>query len=689
MLTKLSIDQALIKAKTYINNGKFTEAQELYQSVLRAFPKNLRAKQGLIDLKKYKNKNLENQPLDVINNLLNLYHQGKFIDVIKHARYISSKNSNAFEIWSIVGASAAQIGMLDEALKAFKEVITLKPDSAEAYSNLGNVLKDQGKLEDAVKVFEKAILLKPDFAEAFNNLGIVLHAQGHVDEAINSYKKATSLKPDYAEAYANLGLILKAQGKFDEAFKAFKEVITLKPDYAESYTNLGLILKAQGKFDEAFKAFTEVITLKPDSAEAYSNLGNVLKDQGKLEDAVKVFEKAILLKPDFAEAFNNLGIVLHAQGHVDEAINSYKKATSLKPDYAEAYSNMGSVLQDQGKLELAIEVVKKSISLNPNSSEGHLNLSFMLLNNGKIKEGLDEYEWRCETARGLSRHRSFSQPLWNGKDSLKDKRILLWCEQGIGDTINWASCLLLVSSQAKNCILECQDKLIPLLKRSFPKIDIKFENRKLDEHRNDFDVHLPMGSLYKNFVKEILNNKKVESFLVPDPIRVNFWKKRLKSIGKGPYIGISWKSSNLTSERSQNYTPISAWYPLLKIPGITFLNLQYKDFANDLELIQSKIGVKVHNFDDLDHYDDIDDVAAFCAALDMVVSTKVTPSLISAGVGTATKLMNWRQSSWNNLLMNPRGPNIDIFERNTWETWDNVIDLVTEDVLKFTKNWSY
>jgi tetratricopeptide (TPR) repeat protein len=655
MLKKLSLDQALIKAKTYINNGKFTEAQELYKSVLDDFPKNLRAKQGLIDLKKYKkNNHLENQSLTVINNLLNLYHQGKFLDVIKHARHISTKNSKLFEIWSIVGASAAQIGMLDEALKAFKEVILLKPDYAEAYSNLGNVLKDQGKLEGALKAFEKAIFLKPDFAEVFNNMGIVLHAQNQVGEAINSYKKAISLKPDYAESYNKLGLILKSEGKFDEALKAFKEVITLKPD----------------------------------SAEAYSNMGNVLKDQGKLEGALKAFEKAIFLKPDFAEAFNNMGIVHHAQNQVDEAINSYKKATSLKPDYAEAYSNMSSVLKDQGKLELAIEAVKKSISFKPNSSEGHLNLSFMLLNSGKIKEGLDEYEWRCKTARGLSRHRSFSQPLWNGKESLKDKRILLWSEQGIGDTINWVSCLLFVSSQAKNCILECQDKLIPLLKRSFPKIDVKSENRKLDKYRKDFDVHLPMGSLYKNFIKEILYNKKVETFLVPEPTRVNFWKKRLKSIGKGPYVGISWKSSNLTSERSQNYAPITAWYPLLRLPGITFLNLQYKDFSNDLGLIQSELGVKVHNFDDLDHYDNIDDVAAFCAALDMVVSTKVTPSLISAGVGTATKLLNWRQSSWNNILMNPRGPNIDIFERNTWETWDNVIDLVAEDILKLTKNWS-
>ena len=93
----------------------------------------------------------------------------------------------------------------------------------------------------------------------------------------------------------------------------------------------------------------------------------------------------------------------------------------------------------------------------------------------------------------------------------------------------------------------------------------------------------------------------------------------------------------------------------------------------------------MHNFDDLDHYNDIDNVAALSAALNMVVSTKTTVPLISAGVGTSTKLANWRQSAWNNILLNPVSPSIDIFERDTWEPWDNVFNLIAKDILKLTK----
>ena len=101
--------------------------------------------------------------------------------------------------------------------------------------------------------------------------------------------------------------------------------------------------------------------------------------------------------------------------------------------------------------------------------------------------------------------------------------------------------------------------------------------------------------------------------------------------------------------------------------------------------IKNELGVTVHNFEDIDHWNNLDDVAALCTALDMVVSNKITVPLISAGVGTSTKLANWKQSSWNNILLNPRGPSVQIYERNTWETWENVFSSIAEDVLNFTK----
>ena len=545
MLTKLSVDEALMKAKFHAKKGEFVEAQKLYEGILIKFSHNKRAQQGLADLNNIKQKNVTNNPpQEVIDQLINLYKQNQLEVVVKIAQALTKQYPETFMLWNILGTSAAQIDMPDQAIIALKKVISLKPD------------------------------------------------------------------------------------------------------YADVYVNLAVVLKQQKKLDEAIEACNKAVLLKPDNTNAYYNMGNVLNDQGKL----------------------------------DEAVEAYNKAISLNPDHALAYNNIGNALKDQGKIEASIEAYNKSISLNPDYPETHKNLGLALLQTSRIKEGLEEYEWRWQTEKLLPLQRYFSKPMWDGKANLKDKTILLWCEQGIGDTMNWSSCLPCLTSRAKHVILECQKKLVPLLSRSFPNVEVKVQDRSLDTDRDDFDLHLPMGSLYKHFIDEIIENDKVDAYLVPVPARVKFWRRRLKSLGKAPYIGVCWKSSVVSAYRLQHYPPISDWSAVLKTPDVTFINLQYTDYADDIVKVKDEFGVTIHNFDDLDQYDDIDDVAALCAALDMVVSTKVTPPMISAGVGTATMVANWRQSNFNNILNNPLSKSFKMIHRDTSEPWDKVFKLIEEHI---------
>jgi len=610
-----------------------------------------------------------------------LADQGKPEEAIEVYNKALAIKPDYAEAYSNMGNALKEQGMLEEAIEAYTKALAIKPDYAEAYSNMGVALADQGKLEEAIEVYNKALAIKPDYAEAYSNMGMALKDQGKLEEAIEAYNKALAIKPDFAEAYSNMGVALADQGKLEEAIEVYNKALAIKPDFAEAYNNLGNALKEQGKLEEAIEAYNKALAIKPDYAEAYSNMGVALADQGKPEEAIEVYNKALAIKPDYAEAYSNMGNALADQGKPEEAIEAYNKALAIKPDYAEAYSNMGIALKDQGKLEEAIEAYNKALAIKPDYAEAHMILSFVLLNANRLSEGFAEYEWRWKTKEGLKTERHFSQPLWNGKTSLKGKRILLWCEQGVGDTINWSHCLPFLASQAQHCILECQEKLIPLMARSFPNVEVKAENRSLDSERDDFDLHLPMGSLFQHLVSKISSCGKADAFLVPDPVRVNFWRKRLHSIGNGPYVGISWKSSNMKRSRLPNYAPIFELSPVLTLPGITFINLQSTDFENDLAKIKNDLGVSVHNFDDLDHYDNLDDVAALSSALDIVVSTHNALPIITAGVGTPTKLASWEQSSWNNNLFSPHGPFINKFQKNTWERWDEVFRLISRDML--------
>ena len=200
-MAKLSVDQALLKAKSHAKKGKIQEAQELYEGVLQAFPKNKRAQQGLAVLNKPKQLNAtQNPPRETINQLIILYNQRQLVAVVKQAQALTRQYPNALIIWNILGTAAAQTGQIDQAINAFKRVTAIRPDYADAYYNMAVVLKDQGKLEEAIEASKKALSLKPDYAEAYYNMGNVLKDQGKLEEAIEAYKKALSLKPDYAEA---------------------------------------------------------------------------------------------------------------------------------------------------------------------------------------------------------------------------------------------------------------------------------------------------------------------------------------------------------------------------------------------------------------------------------------------------------------------------------------------------------
>ena len=684
MPMSLPVDKALRKAQSHIKVGELAEAEELYKQVLLKYPKNKKAIQGYQKLKAgitSKNALTIEPPQELIDEAISLYNQGQFKELLSKVDPLLSLFPKATALFNLQGACNAALQNHDSAIDSYKQAIRIQPDCAEAYCNMGASQNDKGDLDAAIGSYKRAIKIKPHYADAHSNMGNTLKENGDFDAAIDNYRQAIKINPSYAEAYCNMGNALQQKGQLNAAIDSYKQATKIKPDYAKAYYNMGAALQEQNEITASINNYKKAIKIKPDYAEAFNNMGTSLQQIDELDLAIKSYEQAIKIKPDFAEAFNNMGSALTDRGDLGASIESCKKALEINPSYFEAYSNMGVAWQQKGDLDTAIESHKQAINIKPDYAQAHLNLSFALLNNGMIKEGLEEFEWRWKAKSFNSRKRNFSKPIWNGTESLRDKKILIWGEQGISDVIIWSSCLTHLASQAKHCTLECQEKIVSLIARSFPDIDVRVNNAEKDAVRDDFDLHLPLGSLFRYFIPEVSSNTK--AVLVPDPVRVKYWKQRLKSLGQGPFVGISWKSPLITQSRSPNYTQISDWEPVFSLGKVTFINLQSTNFKDDLIEIYDRFGITVHNFDDLDHYNNIDDVAALSAALDVVVSVFTAVAAISAEVGTPTKFINWRQSPWSNLLYTPPGPSVRLFERDTWETWDEVFQAIARNLKEY------
>lgn len=210
--------------------------------------------------------------------------------------------------------------------------------SPDVYNAMGNALQQQSRFEEAVAAYQQALSMKPDLADANNNLGVALMTLGRVEEAVSAFKQALSLAPENADTHYNLGTALKAQGKVEEVAACYLKALLFKPDHANALYNLGNLLEEQGKHDEAVTCYLRVISLKPKHAYAYYNLGNVLLEQGKLKAAADCYIEALSLKPGYVEALYNLGHALTEQDKLPEAVSCLEKALLLKPDYMNAFS---------------------------------------------------------------------------------------------------------------------------------------------------------------------------------------------------------------------------------------------------------------------------------------------------------------------------------------------------------------
>ena len=377
-MAKLSVNQALSKAKSHEKKGETLEAQKLYKVVLDAFPNNKKAKFMLANLdKSFQNGNVKKPPSNIINQLVRLYNQGHLSLVIEHCQRFIGQFPDAFIIWNILGAANKGLGRVEEASKAFMKVVKLNPTYADGYNNLGVTLQEQGKFEGALVAYKKAISIKPNYAEAYNNLGNTLLEQGEPAGAISSYKKAISIDSNYAEANYNMGFALSSINKPEEAIVAYNNAISMKPNYSEAYCNLGNAYKEIGKLDEAIDFYRNAISINPNYAQVYNNLGKVFQEQDKLELAMEAYKKATSLKLEYSEAWTNGA----------EALEKWNKLDELDDWLKQAHKNFKIVPSDisyfQSKFLWRIKERKEALklistinlkTLSENRKQGFLNL---------------------------------------------------------------------------------------------------------------------------------------------------------------------------------------------------------------------------------------------------------------------------------------------------------------------------
>jgi tetratricopeptide (TPR) repeat protein len=567
-----------------------------------------------------------------------------------------------------------QAGDLPRAKQAYQQVLEADPDQAEAWYLLGSVCQALGEPGEAATNYQRALRLKPGLAAAHNCLGIILAQQGDQAGALACFRQAVQLSPDSAEAHSNLGCTLKEQGKRDEALICFRHAVRLNPDFAVAQINLGNLLRELGHFAEAVACCRRAVQLEPDLAEAHYNLGLALADQGERDEAATCLRGALRLKPDHAGAYMTLGKVFLEQGQLDDAWASYQHAARLAPNDPAGLYSLGIVLFEQGRYDEALASYQRALQLKPDCPLTHGNRSLAWLLLGRFEEGWPEYEWRWPGLL-LSSRPVFSQPQWDGSP-LDGRTILLYTEQGLGDTLHFIRYAPLVKQRGGTVVLACLKALHPLLANG-PGIDRLIAPF---EALPPFDVHAPLLSLPRIFGTTLATIPANVPYLFADPHLVEQWRRELDTF-PGFKIGIAWQGSPKNPGDRKRSIPLAQFEPLAHVPGIQLFSLQKGLGREQLRPLADRWGM----IDLTDRLDETTgafmDTAAVMKSLDLVITADTAVAHLAGALGVPVWVALPFVPDWRWLLErsdSPWYPTARLFRQTRRGDWEGVFQRIAE-----------
>jgi tetratricopeptide (TPR) repeat protein len=573
------------------------------------------------------------------------------------------------------GLSQMQAGRDLDAQLCCQRALALDPNHADTLHLMGLVSVRANQYDQALEWISRAIRLepKPDY---LRNLGATLLKLGRREEALKAFDKAVQLKPLDADLWSNLGNILVEVERPPDAILSFQHALKLNPRHWDAANKVAQLLYRSDRLEEALACFNLCDELQPNQFPTLQMRTLTLHRLRRFEEALTDNSRALAVRPDDAEALNNRGIILRALKRFDEALANYDRALAVRPDYAEALYNRGIALDELKRFDEALASYDRAIHARPDYVEAHWNEALLRLLTGDFSRGWAKYEWRWKNESPAKSKRNFAQPLWLGEDAIDGKTVLLYSEQGFGDTIQFCRYVPLLAARGARVMVEVPGPLQELISNLAGATQVISKGNALP----DFDYQCPLLSLPLAFGTRLETIPSSTPYLQAPAQASKAWQARLGPKSR-PRIGLVW-SGNATHKDDHNRSiGLQFLSPLLDI-GATFVSLQKDVRDADTAVLREREDI-VH-FGDA--FKDFSDTAALISNLDLVISVDTSVAHLAGALGKPVWVLLTYLPDWRWLLDrddSPWYPTARLFRQNDARTWDDVIARVCEALLEF------
>lgn len=511
------------------------------------------------------------------------------------------------------------------------------------------------------------------------------YKKGNHTQARALYAQALSADASTLPALVNYGISLAAQEKYAEAVPFFQTAISINPHNPTTLVQTGMCLSHVQRHEEARELFKQALAIAPNFLEGHLQLSKSLVALKQLDEALAHAQRVTAIEPRHVLGRMNLGYVYNERGDLENAIAQYKMVLTIDPNFASALYNTGYSLKIAGKMHEAIPYLQKAIAIRPAHVDSHIALSHVYWSLGDFPKAWQEYEWRWK--QFPKDPRPLSVPAWNGTANLRGKKILLYTEQGMGDTLQFIRFAKNIKERGAHITCKIQKPLLTLLS-SYPYVDQFVIDFPANLAQFDYQAALLSLPGLLNLTPQTVVSEM--PYLSVDKKLVELWHQKLAH-DKNFKIGLCWHVDPIhekdKSPISRRSVPVELFAHLADTHAVTFYSLQKINGTDQLKNLPADFSFSLATFDP--HFDETHgrfmDSAALIANLDLIITVDTSIAHLAAGMGKETWVLlplspDCRFSLGTQQM--PWYPTMRLFRQNKAFDWISVTQEIKKELHK-------
>ena len=662
---------------------------------------------------------------------LALRKNGRLTEATNLCQEIIDNNPANFKALHLLGTIAIETQQYEQGVEFLMQALEIFPLYVEAYINLGVALEKLELFEDAQFCFQKSIEIEPLQFSGYHNLASFYKKQDRwadvvsiLEDGIEAGEKYrlelntddNNLEPSFTDLYFRLGLIQKEQNQIESAIRNFETVLLLDPIQEEAHFRLAELLfeRLKNEYPQQLEAaalinrqlqdkvtsnldlddinriiqlYQEGLRINPKDHRAHHNLGFVQMLSGQHQAAEKSFKKAIDLDSNHSPSYSKLGDIFSDRNDIEQAIHYYQEGLRVQPNDFITRANLGIALMHKGEIEAAISELRIAIALNPDSAEVHFNLSSLLLLLGKYEEGWSEYEYRLDMnflSRNQVRSRQFTKTKWAGQD-LEGSTILVYDEQGFGDSIQFIRFLHLIEARGGKVILETSPLLYDLFQQ-FNQLTIVEQIISKDDSDTDLDslnyeYYASLISLPYLFGITLDNIPAADSYLAGRPDKIVSGISSDSKCEHKRRVGLVWAGSKTHRNDHNRSIDLNQLKLLLPREDCEFYSLQVGRENSENDQILGEFGVS----DLSSQLTDFSMTASAILQLDLIITVDTAVAHLAGALGKQVWTLIPFIPDWRWLMERSDSPwysSMQLFRQPKRGDWESVLIEVDQTLDK-------